>query len=65
MNIRKANQERFEFWAEFCEDGMAALMAKGFSEETAIQLLSAIIGGKEIVWQTPPGYLSEATGGLH
>lgn len=58
MNIRKANQERLHFWSEFAEDAMASFSQHGFTRGEAVQILCAVISGKELVWQAPPGFIS-------
>lgn len=59
MTIRSANQERLTFWSEFASDAMQSFAAQGFTREEALQLICAVIGGKELVWSAPPGFLSD------
>lgn len=65
MTIRKANQERLQFWSEFCQDAVGAFIEKGFTQEQAIKLTCSLMAGKEIVWQSPPGYLGAPPSELH
>lgn len=65
MTIRKQNQEKMAFWSEFCADLMVELKGRGFSSTEAISLISAIIGGKELVWTAPPGYVADPDSSMH
>lgn len=57
MNLRNENRKRLNFWPEFAADAMENFLAAGFSREEAVALISAVIGGKELVWSAPPGYI--------
>ena len=62
MNIRKKNQESLLFWAEFCEDAMAAFAKQGFTQEESLRLTIALVG--QVEWLCLP-LTMEHKGGFH